>query len=115
MTRRMKDDPVHGLNMAIAALLTHRECPLNSPEADTLKSAVEWFFQHPLESAAALIEEYMVTNAPAKDTCSHCGRTTFKSQQDHNTYLALDETVKKLRRFAALFQSTSPDRRRNQQ
>jgi hypothetical protein len=44
----------------------------------------------------------MAANAPAKDTCSHCGRTTFKSQQDHNTHLALDETVQKLRRFAAL-------------
>lgn len=75
MTRRMKDDPVHGLNTAIACLLTHRECPVNSPEATRLKSAVEWWIQNPLEGAAALIEEYMAANSPAKDTCSHCGRT----------------------------------------
>jgi hypothetical protein len=96
---RMKDDPFHGLITAIADML---RLPIARPEADRLKRAADWFLQNPLESAAALIEQYMAANAPAKDTCSHCGRTTFKSQQDHNTHLALDETVQKLRRFAAL-------------
>jgi len=74
-TLHLKDDPVHGLNTAI---------------------------QHPLESAAALIEEYMAAEPVQQDVCPHCGRSTYKSLVERNTHLALDETVKKLRRFAAM-------------